>query len=154
MYCSTNSRCILQGLEARKAQCYTWGAYCGTNWTCIAVLVRKVLQVGGAPKQCPPLKTRFCFLVLGFFKGKQGPQSQDIARTVPKNFLNNSRALLNTAMAHQKVHPKFGNVFVTKALCGTSSVPEFWASREIRHCLANLGLSMQTFRHFLLHDLP
>ena len=36
-----SGRCVaaflfLQGLEASKAQCYKWGAYCGTNWRCTA----------------------------------------------------------------------------------------------------------------------
>ena len=37
----------LQGLEARKAQRYKWGAYCGTDWRCVAVLFRQVVRGWG-----------------------------------------------------------------------------------------------------------
>ena len=45
-----NWRCIaaiplFQSLEASKARRYKWWAYCGTNWRCIAVLLRQVVQV-------------------------------------------------------------------------------------------------------------
>ena len=46
VYCSVFP--FVQGLEARKAQRYKWGAYCGTNWSCTAVLVRQAVGVGGS----------------------------------------------------------------------------------------------------------
>ena len=47
---------------------------------------------------------------------KKEPQSQRIARTVPKNFLNNSST--------RKFARKFGEIFVAKVLWGTFSVPD------------------------------
>ena len=37
---------FLQGLEERKAEQYKRGAYCGTNWRCIAVLFKKTSCTG------------------------------------------------------------------------------------------------------------
>ena len=37
---------FLHGLEARKEQRYKWGAYCRTNWRCIAVLSLRPVGVG------------------------------------------------------------------------------------------------------------
>ena len=63
---------------------------------------------------------------------KKEPQSQKIARTASKNFLNNSREL--PVIAHEnkgfeanrtrKFTRKFGEIFVVKVLWGTFSVPE------------------------------
>ena len=63
---------------------------------------------------------------------KKEPQSQRIARTAPKNFLNKSRGL--PVITHQnkgfeanrtrKFTRKFGEIFVAKVLWGTFSVPD------------------------------
>ena len=68
-----------------------------------------------------------------FSGAKKEPQSQKIARTAPKNFLNNSRGL--PVITHQnkafeanrtrKFTRKFGEIFVAKVLWGTLSVPDF-----------------------------
>ena len=68
-----------------------------------------------------------------FSGAKKEPQSQKIARTAPKNFLNNSRVFL--VMTHsnkgfegnrtRKFTRKFGEIFVAKVLWGTFSVPDF-----------------------------
>ena len=36
---------FIQGLEARKAQQYKWGAYCSTNWRCTPVLLTIWAQI-------------------------------------------------------------------------------------------------------------
>ena len=51
-YCGTNGRRIVAflfhpSLAASKAQHYKWGACCGTNWRCTAVLFRQVVRVRG-----------------------------------------------------------------------------------------------------------
>ena len=62
-------------------------------------------------------------------RAKKEPQSQRIARTAPKNFLNNSRALASKTRVLRQIAPesspeKFGKIFVTKVLWGTFSVPD------------------------------
>ena len=70
----------------------------------------------------------------GLFSGaKKDPQNQKIARTAPKNFLNNSRGLPVITQQNKdfeanrtrKFTRTFGKIFVTQFLCGTFSVPNF-----------------------------
>ena len=60
-------------------------------------------------------------------KGQKEPQSQRIARSAPKKYLNNSRALPSKTRAFEANHArkftrKFGKIFVAKVLWGTFSV--------------------------------
>ena len=64
---------------------------------------------------------------------KKDPQNQKIARTAPKNFLNNSRGLPVITQQNKgfeanrtrKFTRTFGKIFVTQFLCGTFLCPNF-----------------------------
>ena len=69
---------------------------------------------------------------LGKRSSAKRPQNPKIARTAPKNFLNNSRGLPGhypvkqgfEANRTRKLTVAFGQIFVTQFLCGAFSVPK------------------------------
>ena len=92
---------------------------------------------GVSPRR--PLKDPLLTWPLWFLSGaEKEPQNQIIARTVPKNFLKNSKGLLGRCpvkqgfwgKSHQKVHLNVRqNLCHTQFLCGTFSVPNFSTRR-------------------------
>ena len=124
-------------------------------------------STGGAQNQSPrkahaynfkkPQEKSF-FLKPSFFGGLQNipkfqdPQSQKIARTAPKNFLNNSRVLPVICQQNKgfeanrtrKFTRTFGKIFVTEFLCGTFSVPKHWWKEK--PSFTNMESSVQSLR--------
>ena len=88
--------------------------------------------------RCDPLLhgiylRHFLFVGLQLFKGQKikNPKAKQIERTVPKNFLNNSRTRFNKTRVFEanltrKFAQKFSKIFVAKVLWGAFSVPEMW----------------------------